>query len=72
MSEGNLLVDRVYMYKSIPLKYVVANVVIYIKGKSAMSIARNMIGKKRNFILEKFWARGFFVSIIGIDEEIIR
>lgn len=70
--EGNLLLDHVHKCISIPPKYAVANVIGYIKGKSAISIARNIMGRKRNFTGENFWARGYFVSTIGIDEEIIR
>lgn len=57
---------------SIPPKYAVSNVVGYIKGKSAISIARNFRGKTKNFTGENFWARGYFVSTVGLDEEIVR
>jgi putative transposase len=57
---------------SIPPKYAVSNVVGYIKGKSAISIARNFMGRKRNFSGENFWARGYFVSTVGLDEEIVK
>jgi putative transposase len=57
---------------SIPPKYSVSNVVGYIKGKSAISIARNFMGRKRNFSGENFWARGYFVSTIGRDEEEVK
>jgi putative transposase len=56
---------------SIPPKYAVANVVGFLKGKSAISIARNL-GRKRNFTGESFWARGYFVSTVGLDEETVR
>ena len=42
------------------------------KGKSAISIARNFLGRKRNFTGESFWARGYFVSTVGLDEEVVR
>jgi len=70
--EGHLQVDHVHMCISIPPKLAVSNVVGYIKGKSAISIARNIIGKKRNFTGESFWARGFFVSTVGLDEEVVK
>ena len=44
----------------------------YIKGKSAISIARNFTGRKRNFVGENFWARGYFVSTVGLDEEVVK
>ncbi len=56
----------------IPPKYAVSNVVGYIKGKSAISIARNFMGRKRNFTGESFWVHGYFVSTIGLDEEAVK
>jgi putative transposase len=70
--EGHLLPDHVHMCLSIPPKYAVANVVGYIKGKSAINIARQFGGRKRNFTGEVFWARGYFVSTVGLDEDIVR
>lgn len=70
--EGHLMSDHVHMCISIPPKYSVANVVGYIKGKSAISIARRFNGRTRNFSGENFWARGYFVSTVGLDEEMIR
>jgi len=60
------------MLISIPPKYSVAQVVGYIKGKSAIHIARTYSHRKRNFVGEHFWARGYFVSTVGRDEEVIR
>jgi putative transposase len=57
---------------SIPPKYAVSNVVGYMKGKSAITIARKFGGRERNFTGEVFWARGYFVSTVGLDEEIVR
>jgi putative transposase len=57
---------------SIPPKYAVSNGVGYIKGKSAIQIARRWGSRQRNFTGENFWARGFFVSTVGLDEAIIR
>jgi putative transposase len=60
------------VYIAIPPKYAVAQVVGYIKGKSAIHIARTFGGRSRNFTGEHFWARGYFVSTVGRDEEVIR
>jgi putative transposase len=70
--EGRLLLDHVHVLMAIPPKYAVAQVVGYIKGKSAIHIARNYGGRQRNFTGEHFWARGYFVSTVGIDEDVIR
>ena len=70
--EGHLMADHVHMCLSIPPKYSVSNVVGYIKGKSAISIARHFRGRQRNFSGEEFWARGYFVSTVGLDEEMVR
>jgi putative transposase len=50
----------------------VSQVVGYIKGKSAIHIARTWMGRKRNFVGQHFWARGYYVSTVGIDETVIR
>ncbi len=70
--EGHLMSDHIHMCISIPPKYSVANVVGYLKGKSAISIARRFNGRSRNFGGENFWARGHFVSTVGLDEEMVR
>ncbi|ESS74089.1 transposase for insertion sequence element IS200 [Methyloglobulus morosus KoM1] len=70
--EGHLMADHVHMCLSIPPKYAVSNVVGFIKGKSAISIAREFRGKTKNFTGENFWARGFFVSTVGLDEDMVR
>lgn len=64
--------DHVHMCLSVPPKYAVSNVVGYIKGKSAIAIARRFKGKQRNFNGEHFWARGYYVSTVGLDEEMVR
>ena len=70
--EGHLQTDHVHMCISIPPKYAVSNVVGYIKGKSAISIARKFMGRKKNFTGENFWARGYFVASSGtITDEVI-
>ena len=70
--EGHLMGDHVHMLVSIPPKYAVSQVVGYIKGKSAIHIARTYAGHRRNFIGQNFWARGYFVSTVGRDEKTIR
>ena len=70
--EGHVAVDHVHMLISIPPKYAVAQVVGYIKGKSAIYIARNFGGLQRNFRGENFWARGYYVTTAGKDEELIK
>ena len=70
--EGHLKPDHVHMCLSIPPKLAVENVVGYMKGKSAITIARKFGGRKRNFTGEVFWARGYFVSTVGLDEEVVR
>jgi putative transposase len=72
VEEGHLMADHVHMLLAIPPKYAVANVVGYIKGKSAMHIARTFGERKRNFVGQHFWARGYFVSTVGRDEAVIR
>ena len=69
--EGNLVIDHVHMCIEIPPKYAVASVIGFLKGKSAIAIAR-MNGKQRNFNGENFWARGYAVSTVGFDLESIR
>ena len=70
--EGHLMADHVHMFISIPPKYAVAQVVGFIKGKSAIHIARTYGGRKKNFVGEHFWARGYYVSTAGKDEEAVR
>ena len=72
IDDGHLMRDHVHMLVSIPPKYSVAQVVGYLKGKSAIHISRTFMGKTRNFTGESFWARGYFVSTVGRDEKQIR
>ena len=67
-----MLLDHVHMMISIPPKYSVAQVVGFIKGKSAINIARTYMGRKRNFKGQSLWARGYFVSNVGADEETVQ
>jgi len=72
VEEGHLLPDHVHMMISIPPKYSVSQVVGYIKGKSAIHLARTYGERKRNFVGQNFWARGYFVSTVGRDETVVR
>ena len=72
IEEGHLMVDHVHILISIPPKYSVAQVIGYIKGKSAIHLARVYGERKRNFVGQHFWARGYFVSTVGRDEEVVR
>ena len=72
IEEGHLLSDHVHMMIAIPPKYAVSQVIGYIKGKSAIHLARVYGERKRNFVGQHFWARGYFVSTVGRDEEVIR
>lgn len=72
IEEGHVMPDHVHMMISIPPKYAVAQVVGYIKGKSAIHIARQFAGKTRNYVGQHFWARGYFASTVGRDEVVIR
>ena len=70
--EGHLMPDHVHMLISIPPKYAVSQVIGYLKGKSAIHLARVYGGRKRNFVGQHFWARGYFVSTVGRDEATVR
>ena len=72
IAEGHVCVDHVHMLIEIPPKYSVSQVVGFIKGKSAIAIARNFMGRRQNYTGQSFWARGYYVSTIGRDEEAIR
>jgi len=70
--EGHLMPDHVHILISIPPKHSVSQVVGFIKGKSAIQIARNFQGRKKNFVGQHFWARGYYVSTVGKDENAVR
>jgi putative transposase len=72
IEEGHLVADHVHMMISIPPKYAVAQVIGFIKGKSAIHIARHFGERRRNFVRHHFCARGYFASTVGRDEEVIR
>jgi putative transposase len=64
--------DHVHICLSTPPKYAVSSVVGYIKGKSALTIARKFGGRAKNFTGEAFWARDYFVSTVGLNEPMVR
>ena len=72
IKEGHVMPDHVHMMISIPPKYAVAQVIGYIKGKSAIHIARTYQNRRQNFVGQHFWARGYYVSTVGRDEETVR
>lgn len=72
IEEGHLMPDHVHMVISIPPKYSVSQVMGFIKGKSAIAIARTYLGRRQNFTGQNFWARGYFVSTVGRDEAVVR
>ena len=72
IEEGHIMSDHVHVMISIPPKHAVSQVVGFLKGKSAIHIARTYVGRQRNYVGQHFWARGYFVSTVGRDEEVIR
>ena len=72
IEEGHLMSDHVHLLISIPPKHSVSQVVGFIKGKSAISIARTYFGRRKNFTGQSFWARGYYVTTVGRGEEVVR
>ena len=72
IEEGHVMADHVHMMISIPPKYSVAQVIGFVKGKSAIHIARVYVGRRRNYVGQHCWARGYFASTVGRDEQLIR
>ncbi len=72
IEEGHLMPDHVHMMIAIPPKHAVSQVIGYIKGKSAIHLARVYTERKKNFVGQHFWARGFYVSTVGRDEKAVR
>ncbi len=70
--EGHAMADHIHLCLSIPPKFSVANTVGFLKGKSAIRIHREFFGQKRNFTGRHFWAKGYCVSTVGLDEQTIR
>ena len=72
IEEGHLMPDHMHMMISIPPKYAVSQVIGYIKGKSAIHLPRVVAERKRSFVGQHFWARGYFVSTVGRNDALIR
>jgi putative transposase len=72
VQEGHLMPDHVHMLLSVPPKHSVSSVMGFIKGKSAIHIARVYAGRRRNFVGQHFWARGYWVSTVGKNEAAVR
>ena len=72
IEEGHMQPDHVHVLMSIPPKYAVAQVVGFLKGKSAIHVARTFGARRRNFVGQHFWARGYYVSTVGKDEQAVR
>ena len=72
VEEGHLMLDHVHMLLSVPPKYAVSQVMGFIKGKSAIHIARVYAGRRRNFVGQHFWERGYWVSTVGKNEAAVR
>ncbi len=70
--EGHLMPDHVHMCIAIPPKHAVSSIIGYLKGKSAIAIARQFVGRERNFTGAHFWARGYAVSTVGYELEAVR
>ena len=72
IEEGHIRMDHVHMLISIPPKLAVSSVVGYLKGKSAIHVARHVLNRERNYAGQSLWARGYFVDTVGRDTEKIR
>jgi putative transposase len=72
IEEGHLKPDHVHMLISIPPKYSVSSVIGYLKGKSAIHVARHFLRRERNYAGQRLWARGYLVDTVGRNEEVIR
>ena len=72
IEEGHLMPDHVHILISVPPKYSVSQIVGFIKGKSAISIARTYCGRRKNFTGQSFWARGYYATTVGRDEDTVR
>lgn len=69
---GNIMPDHVHMLISIPPKHSVSHIVGFLKGKSSIWVAQNVSNRQKNFVGHKFWARGYFVSTVGANEEVVK
>ena len=72
IESGHIMPDHVHMLISIPPKHSIAAVVGFLKGKSSIWVAQNISNRQKNFVGHKFWARGYFVSTVGANEEVVK
>ena len=72
IEEGHVMPDHVHMLINIPPKLAVSAVVGYLKGKSAIHVARHFMKRERNYVGQRLWARGYFVDSVGRDTDVIR
>lgn len=72
IKEGKLMPDHVHMLISIPPKHAPSRIIGFLKGKSSIWVAQNIEQKHKNFVGHKFWARGYFVSTVGLNEKTVR
>lgn len=72
LAPWHLMPHHIHMCVGIPPKYAVSNAVGYLKGKSAIAVAGRFGGRTKNFTGEVFWARGYYVSTVGLDEAMVR
>ncbi len=70
--EGQACIDHIHLCISVPPKYALSTMVGYLKGKSAMVVFEKYSKVKRNFKGHSFWARGYYVSTVGLDEARVR
>ena len=70
--EGHAMPDHVHLCLSVPPKYSLANTVGFLKGKSAIRVHREYLGRKKQYTGFHFWARGYCVSTVGLDEQVVR
>jgi putative transposase len=69
--EGKAMPDHVHLLLSVPPKYSIANTVGFLKGKSAIRINRDLGRVKGSLYGRAFWSRGYCVSTVGLDEEMV-
>ena len=70
--EGHLMADHVHMLLSVPPRYSIAIIVGYLKGKTAIRVNRELMKTRGSLFGRSFWARGYFVSTVGLDEDAVR
>ncbi|MBE9594816.1 MAG: IS200/IS605 family transposase [Proteobacteria bacterium] len=69
---GTACADHIHMCLSIPPKFAVSTIVGYLKGKSTMIMFEKYSSLRRNFRGHHFWARGYYVNTVGLDEQKVK